>query len=64
MTRVLNYLRNTDDEGSGYCEYGHYNIIPACTAIIPNNKLYCFTCENYHSRKTLIFEVVNIVSVR
>lgn len=50
---IKSYLENEEDNGNGYCINGHYNIIPACTKIFVNNKLYCPECG------TLIWEVVS-----
>lgn len=50
----------TDDIGVSYlsedkyCENGHFNIIPACTVIAKDTKLYCTECG------VLIFRVAKI----
>ena len=53
VTEGVSLLENEDEHG-GYCKKGHYNIIPACTKLTVNNKLYCQIC------KTLIYKVILI----
>ena len=48
VLKGISYL--SDDK----CENGHFNIIPACTKIKEDNKLYCLDCG------VLIFRVAKI----
>jgi len=39
-------LLEREDEHGGFCNNGHYNIIPACTEMVAGNELCCYFCGN------------------